>query len=80
LLTSYFYSKKCDRSPLAVITPVTINTPTAVKDLLENQGNPHIPCPDVHPVPRAVPTPTKSPANKYPIWLNGGFSVALSNT
>lgn len=42
--------------------PVAMNVNTATSDLGDNLGKPHIPCPDVHPLPILVPNPVKSPA------------------
>lgn len=35
---------------------------TAVNERTDNLGNPHKPCPLVHPFESSVPTPTKAPA------------------
>ena len=55
---------------VAVNNPVVINAATATIDLSDSLGNPHTPCPLVHPFPNLVPNPTKNPATaapKYPI-------------
>lgn len=47
---------------VAVTTAVDKNTKTAASDLNENLGNPHNPCPLVHPLDNYVPIPTNRPA------------------
>lgn len=60
--------------------PVLIKQMTATQDLLLHLGIPHTPCPEVHPFPHFVPTPTNNPAIKYPIKLKPDtLSSALSN-
>ena len=50
-------------------TAVEINIATAVRDLRENLASPHIPCPDVHPEPIAVPSPIRNAPNIVVIKL-----------
>ncbi len=47
---------------LPVMAPVSIKVITAASDRNESRANPHTPCPEVHPEPRDVPTPTRRPA------------------
>mgnify|MGYP003591157208 FL=1 len=51
---------------VAVNIPQAIKHDTATKDLSDNLGNPHTPCPLVHPFPNFVPKPTNNPAKAAP--------------
>ena len=46
---------------MAVTIAVNRKVITATKDLSENLGNPHRPCPLVHPLDNSVPKPTSNP-------------------
>lgn len=46
--------------------PIPMNVHTATIDLIDNLGNPHTPCPLVHPFPIFVPKPTKNPLITHP--------------
>jgi hypothetical protein len=48
------------------MNPIPIKEQTATKDLIDNLGNPHTPCPLVHPFPIFVPNPTKNPLKQHP--------------
>lgn len=56
----------------AVNNPIPIKQLTATIDLGANLGNPHTPCPLVHPFPIFVPNPTQNPAiidPPHPIYV-----------
>lgn len=50
----------------AVNSPMPMKQLTATIDLGANLGNPHTPCPLVHPFPILVPNPTQNPAITEP--------------
>lgn len=50
----------------AVNNPIPMKQLTATIDLGANLGNPHTPCPLVHPLPIFVPNPTQNPATIEP--------------
>ena len=46
----------------AVAIPDAMNEPTATRERGEKRASPQTPCPDVQPLPRLVPKPTRAPA------------------
>lgn len=48
------------------MNPIPINEHTATNDLIDSLGNPHTPCPLVHPLPIFVPKPTRNPLIIHP--------------
>lgn len=53
-----------------------MKTPTATYDRIDNRGNPHTPCPLVHPFPRQVPAPTSNPDKAKPKISNPEMSYS----
>ena len=48
---------------MAVIVPTIIKVMTARMEVVDRDAAPLIPCPEVHPLERRVPKPTKKPPN-----------------
>ena len=54
-IISILWKILADKMPKIIIYKINI------QDLFDNLGNPHTPCPLVHPFPNLVPKPTKNP-------------------
>ena len=48
---------------VAAPNPKTMNTHVYAIERGERRALPQMPCPDVHPLPRLLPTPTRKPAS-----------------